>query len=54
MEVIEVIKDQDVDVSLLKHIPLSFVKNNQIFPIKRDDSELIGAVADDKGLLRPR
>jgi general secretion pathway protein E len=51
MEVIEVIKDQDVDVSLLKQIPLSFVKNNQIFPIKRDDSELIGAVADDKGLF---
>jgi len=51
MEVIEVIKDQDVDVSLLKQIPLSFVKNNQIFPIRRDDSELIGAVADDKGLF---
>jgi general secretion pathway protein E len=51
MEVIEVIKDQDVDVSLLKHIPLSFVKNNQMFPIRIDDSELIGAVADDKGMF---
>jgi general secretion pathway protein E len=51
METIEVIKDEDVDVSVLKHIPLSFVKNNQIFPIRTNNSELIGAVADDRGLL---
>jgi general secretion pathway protein E len=51
METIEVIKDEDVEVSLLKNIPLSFVKNNLIFPIRRNDSELIGAVADEKGLL---
>lgn len=51
METIEVIRDEDVDISLLKSIPLNFVKNNQIFPIKRNNSELIGAVADDKGML---
>jgi len=51
MKSIEAIKDEDVDISLLKNIPLSFVKNNQVFPIRRDDSELVGAVADDKGLL---
>ncbi len=51
METIEVIRDEEVDISLLKNIPLAFVKNNQIFPIKRCDSELIGAVADEKGLL---
>jgi general secretion pathway protein E len=51
MDNIEVIKDEEVETSLLKNIPLSFVKNNQIFPIRREDSELIGAVADDRGLL---
>ena len=51
METIEVIKDEEVEVSLLQNIPLSFVKNNQIFPIRKADSELIGAVADEKGLL---
>jgi len=51
MDNIEVIKDEDVETSLLKNIPLSFVKNNQIFLIRREDSELIGAVADDRGLL---
>jgi general secretion pathway protein E len=51
METIETIKDEDVDLSLLKNIPLSFVKTNQIFPMRREASELIGAVADDRGLL---
>jgi len=51
MDTIQVIKDEDVDTALLKNIPLSFVKNNQIFPIRRYDSELVGAVADEKGVL---
>ena len=51
MDTIEVIKDEDVEPALLKNIPLSFVKNNQIFPIRRYDSELVGAVADEKGVL---
>jgi general secretion pathway protein E len=51
METIDVIRDEDVDISLLKNIPVSFVKNNQIFPIKLNNSELIGAVSDDKGML---
>jgi general secretion pathway protein E len=51
METIEVIKDEDVEISLLKNIPVSFVKNNQIFPIKKNNSELIGAIADEKGML---
>jgi hypothetical protein len=37
MDNIEVIKDEDVETSLLKNIPLSFVKNNQIFLIRRED-----------------
>jgi general secretion pathway protein E len=51
METIDVIRDEDVDISLLKNIPVSFVKNNQIFPIRLNNSELIGAVSDDKGML---
>src|SRR4030043_618616 len=51
METIEVIKDEDVEIPLLMNIPVSFAKNNQIFPIKKNNSELIGAVADDKGVL---
>jgi general secretion pathway protein E len=51
METIEVIKDEDVELSILKNIPVSFVKNNQVFPIKKNNSELFGAVADDRGIL---
>lgn len=51
MDTIDVIKDEDVEPALLKNIPLSFVKSNQIFPIRRSDSELIGAIVDEKGLL---
>jgi len=51
METIDVIKDDDVELSLLKNIPLGFVKSNNIFPIKVQNSELICAVDDDSGLL---
>ena len=51
MDTIEAIKDEDVETALLKNIPLSFVKNNRIFPIRRYNSELIGAIADEKGML---
>ncbi len=51
METIDSIKDEDVELSLLKNIPLGFAKNNLIFPIKIHDSELNCAVADEKGLL---
>jgi general secretion pathway protein E len=51
METIDSIKDEDVEPALLKNIPLGFVKNNRIFPIKVHDSELICAVADEEGLL---
>lgn len=51
METIDAINDGEVELSLLKNIPLSFVRNNHIFPIKIRDAELIGAVEDDKGFL---
>lgn len=51
MELLDAIRDEDVDSSLLKNIPVSFAKNNQIFPLRLQDSELVGAVADEKGML---
>jgi len=51
METIDTIKDEDVELSILKDVPVSFVKNNQVFPIKKNNSELFGAVADDRGIL---
>jgi len=51
MDLLDAIRDEDVDISLLKNIPVSFAKNNQIFPLRLHDSELVGAVADEKGML---
>ncbi len=51
METVDFIRDEDVETTLLSHFPLPFVKNNQIFPIRRENSLLIGAVADERGLL---
>ena len=51
MDLIETIRDEEVEISLLKSIPLGFVRANQIFPIRVDDSELVGAVVDEKGVL---
>ena len=51
MDTIAVIRDEDVETSLLSNIPLSFVKNNLIFPIRKHDSALLGAVADERGVL---
>jgi general secretion pathway protein E len=51
MESIDTIRDEDVEVTLLKSIPLGFARTNQIFPLRVHDYELIGAVADERGVL---
>jgi general secretion pathway protein E len=51
MDTIDAIKAEDVDITLLKTIPLPFAKSNYIFPIKTENSELIGAVVDERGLF---
>ncbi|MBI5639736.1 MAG: type II secretion system ATPase GspE [Nitrospirae bacterium] len=51
METIGVIRDEDVEHSLLKEIPLSFAKGNMIMPLRRQQGKLIAAVADDRGIL---
>ncbi|MEJ2697727.1 MAG: type II secretion system ATPase GspE [Candidatus Sulfobium sp.] len=51
MEAIDFIRDEDVEHSLIKEIPLSFAKGNMIMPLRRHDGCLSAAVADERGLL---
>ncbi|MEJ2683929.1 MAG: type II secretion system ATPase GspE [Candidatus Sulfobium sp.] len=51
MEAIDFIRDEDVEHSLVKEIPLSFAKGNMIMPLRRRDGCLSAAVADERGLL---
>jgi general secretion pathway protein E len=43
--------DDDIDLSLLKEVPLSFAKGNHIMPIRKTDDSLLGAVSDQAGAL---
>jgi general secretion pathway protein E len=51
MELLETIKDDDVDISLLREVPFSFSKNNLILPLKREKDYLMAAVADTTGIF---
>ena len=51
MELVETIKDDDVDISLMQEIPFSFSRNNLILPLKKLGGYLVAAVADDKGVF---
>jgi len=51
METIDRIKDEDIEPSLLKGIPLSFVKGNLFLPLHTQDNELVAAVADNQGVF---
>ena len=42
---------EDIDISLLKKIPLRFAKTNYILPLRQENSKLIAAVADEQGIL---
>ncbi|MCK5505719.1 MAG: Flp pilus assembly complex ATPase component TadA, partial [Thermodesulfovibrionia bacterium] len=54
METIDTIKDDDIDLSLLKELPLSFVKSNSFLPLRKHNDELLAAVADTSGILALR
>jgi len=54
MEAIEAIKDEEVELSLVEEVPLSFAKGNMIMPLRREDGYLLAAVADEKGILALR
>jgi len=51
MELIETIKDEDIDISLLQDIPFSFSRNNLILPMRKEDDYLVAAIADDTGVF---
>ncbi|HSB52400.1 MAG TPA: GspE/PulE family protein, partial [Dissulfurispiraceae bacterium] len=51
MENADSIPDELVDVALIREIPLSFSKNNVIFPIREEDGYLLAAVVDERGTL---
>jgi general secretion pathway protein E len=46
--------EEDVELSLLKEVPLSFAKGNLVMPIKRENGALVGAVSDERGMLALR
>jgi len=51
MERLNEIKDEDIDLSILKSLPLSFVKGNVVLPLRIRDGELVAAVSDNQGLF---
>lgn len=54
MEIADNIKDDDIELELLEKIPLSFAKGNVFLPLKRENDELLGAVADNRGIFALR
>ena len=48
METVENIRDEDVELSLLKDLTLPFLKGNVFLPLKKQEDELIAAVADSR------
>ena len=54
METVDNIKDDEIEFSLLDNISLSFAKGNVFLPLRREDNELLGAVADSRGIFALR
>jgi general secretion pathway protein E len=51
MKTIDSIKDEDVDLSLLKDIPLAFCKTNLILPLRLENGSLLAAVSDENSIF---
>jgi general secretion pathway protein E len=54
METVDKIKDDEIELSLLNEVPLSFVKGNVFLPLRVKEKELLGAVSDNRGILALR
>lgn len=54
METIDNINDEDIDSELIEKISLPFAKGNVFLPLKRENDELLGAVADSRGVFALR
>lgn len=48
---VDFIKDEDVDIALLKDIPVSYVKGNGLLPLRVEEGWLLAAVSDTKGIM---
>lgn len=48
---IEFIKEEDIDISLIKEIPITYARGNLIMPLSKDVANLTAVVSDDRGLL---
>jgi len=47
----ELIRDEDVELSLLKDIPMVFCKANLVLPMRLENGHLRGAVSDENGMF---
>jgi general secretion pathway protein E len=45
------IRDDDIDISLLREIPLQFLKNNLLLPLRRENGCLVAATGDERSDL---
>jgi general secretion pathway protein E len=54
VETIETIKDEDIELSLVREVPLAFAKGNLIMPLRRREGYLEAVVADERGILALR
>jgi general secretion pathway protein E len=54
METLDNIRDDEIEFSLLEKISLAFAKGNVFLPLRREDNELLGAVADNRGIFALR
>jgi general secretion pathway protein E len=51
MKTMDTIRDEDVELSLIKEVPLSFARGNRVMPLRREDGCLLAAVSDERGIL---
>ncbi len=51
MEIMADIREKDIDLFLLREVPLNFARSNCIMPLRKEDGKLLAAVSDDMGIL---
>lgn len=54
VETAEVIREEEVELTLLREVPLSFAKGNMILPLRVEDDHLRAGVSDGRGVLALR
>jgi general secretion pathway protein E len=51
MDLMESIRDEDVDISLIREIPFTFSRKNRILPLKKENGYFVAAIADNQGVF---